>query len=579
MQEWFSVALARLGSDPLLQGMLTAFATFILEDPTTIGCGLLVADGRMSIVTAFVALSAGIAIGDVGLYGVGRVFGARIVRWGLVAQADIDRSAIWFRQNTVPVVLLSRFIPGTRLVTYLSAGFLNAPLYRFVAVVVVASLVWTALLLSLTVSLGAMVLPLLGQIRWPLAVAAILLFVYMQRRAAKKLAPPADAPAPVVSAFELWSPWLFYAPVVLYCVLLAVRHRSLMAPTVANPAIYSGGLIGESKTSILDLVTGPQRRWIVPYVAFDPDPDAGAGENLARAGDVIRDAGLRFPLVVKPDIGQNGTGVRLLNDTADLAQYLADFPAGQRVVFQDLAGRKTFFGGPAGDGSPVSRKAAGGEAGVFYWKMPGAKQGSIFSITLKEIPSVIGDGHSSLRELIAADTRAHLLIDVYLGQKEQDADRVLARGEVLPLGFAGNHCKGAIFRDGTRFATPELLERCEAIANAMPEFHFGRFDVRFDDFDEFLAGRDFQIMEINGAGAEATHIWDASMRISDAYAVLFEQYGMLYRIGAANRRRGFKPLGFVAFLRSALAYRKAARQYARMRPAQAAVPAASPPPP
>ena len=37
--------------------------------------------------------------------------------------------------------------------------------------------------------------------------------------------------------------------------------------------------------------------------------------------------------------------------------------------------------------------------------------------------------------------------------------------------------------------------------------------------------------------AEATHIWDASATLPDAYVTLFEQFRILFEIGAANRRR------------------------------------------
>ena len=60
---WFTAAAARLSGEPLLQAILAALATFILEDPTTIGCGLLVADEKMAFVTAFIGVSLGIAIG------------------------------------------------------------------------------------------------------------------------------------------------------------------------------------------------------------------------------------------------------------------------------------------------------------------------------------------------------------------------------------------------------------------------------------------------------------------------------------------------------------------------------------
>jgi len=556
-----SLALARLSAEPLLQGTLAALATFVLEDPTTIGCGLLVADGRMALATAFIGVSMGIAAGDVGLYAIGRLFGPRVVRWGWVPRQQLDRASIWFQRNVVSAVLLSRFVPGTRLITYLAAGVLHAPPYRFVLVVVVASIVWTALLLLVTVGLGELVLPILGRARWPLAIAAIGLFVLLQRRVAGKSVATGDDARPVVSSFEFWSPWFFYIPVAFHYAWLALRYRGPMLPTAANPSIFSGGLIGESKAEILDLVSGDERRWIAPYVLYDtPEADEN-GSAFERAARAIRGAGLEFPLVAKPNVGQRGAGVRPLRDDDDLARYVLDFPSGSQILFQKLVGEEPTDSKPArplGEGTEFDGVR---EAGVLYWKMPGSDHGSIFSITLKEMPQVTGDGERTVRELIEADPRARLIPQVYLERHAAIADRVLPAGEVLPLVFAGNHCQGAIFRDGTHLATPQLLDRCERIAASMSEFYFGRFDVRFRDLEAFLRGDDFRIIEINGAGAEATHIWDASVRLSDAYATLFEQFRILFEIGAANRKRGYRPLGLMRFLREALAYRKIARLY------------------
>ena len=83
----------------------------------------------------------------------------------------------------------------------------------------------------------------------------------------------------------------------------------------------------------------------------------------------------------------------------------------------------------------------------------------------------------------------------------------------------------------------------------------------FDDFESFLAGDAFQIIEINGAGAEATHIWDAGQTLGQAYGTLFEQWRTLFVIGAANRRRGVRPLSAARFLRDVRRYRTLAAGY------------------
>jgi len=561
MQAWLSDAIARLSENPLLQGMLAAFCTFILEDPTTIGCGLLVADGRMRFATAFIGVSLGIAVGDVGLYLIGRFFGTRVVNWGWVAQSHVDNAAVWFRRNVVSAVLLSRFVPGTRLVTYLAAGVLRAPFYRFVLVVVFASLIWTALLMWLVIGLGELILPILGRARWPLAGAAILIFVLLQRRAAKRLAPAESAGSPVVSSFEFWSPSFFYIPVAFYYVWLSLRYRGPMLPSVANPSIFTGGLIGESKSQILDLVPEQQQKWIASYILFDR-PEVGGSEGAAEgAWRAISDAGLDYPLVAKPDIGQRGAGVRPIRGADDLAEYLLEFPAGSGILFQDLIEEEQTNSSVLKQTDGEDRYRGVREAGVLYWRMPGSEQGQIFSITLKELPRVVGDGSQTVRELIESDPRAGKLKELYLKRHADLADQVLPRDEVLPLVFAGNHCQGAVFLDGTDLATPELLDRCHGIASAMPEFYFGRFDVRFSDLSAFLRGEDFHVIEINGAGAEATHIWDATVRLSDAYYTLFEQFRILFEIGTENRRRGHKPIGLLPFLRAARDYRKLARRY------------------
>jgi membrane protein DedA with SNARE-associated domain len=564
VSEWLASLLADLSASPVYQGVLAALATFILEDPTTIGCGLLVAEQRMAFMTAMLGVSIGIAVGDMGLYGIGRGLGPQVTRWGLLSEPKLRRGEQWFRRNMISAVILSRFVPGMRLPTYVAAGLLKAPWWRFTVVVVGASLVWTFLLLKLTVAVGERVLPLLGSYRWPAALVALLLLVLMQQRTARRWSTEPDhGPATVqdrrdrretrpTSWFELWPPWLFYIPVLLYWLWLSLRHRGLLLPTAANPSIYSGGFIGESKSEILDLVPDSHRSWVAPYVTITRD-QGPAGTIVARAEEGLAAAGLSFPVVAKPDVGQRGAGVRPLAGSDELAAYVESFPAGHRFLLQEMVPAEV-----AGDKQDPDQLR---EAGVLYWRMPGAETGTLFSITLKLFPLVTGDGIHTVRELIEADARARLLRGIYFKRHQQQLEQVLASGEQLPLVFAGNHCQGTIFKDGTALATRELAERIHAIARAIPGFYFGRFDIRFADQDAFWRGEDFKIIEINGASAEATHIWDASARLGEAYQTLFAQLSAVFAIGAANRRRGRRPLPLHRFIRDLLAYRRTVRSY------------------
>ncbi|MEO8715463.1 MAG: D-alanine--D-alanine ligase, partial [Acetobacteraceae bacterium] len=250
-------------------------------------------------------------------------------------------------------------------------------------------------------------------------------------------------PAPAISFFEFWPGWLFYAPVVAHCIALGVRHGSPALLTAANPRITAGGLCGESKTSILDQIALPEERAaLASYTVLDV---AGSGADLGRAEAAMEAAGLAYPIVAKPDIGCNGTGVRLASGRDDLARYLAGFPPGERVVLQEFI-------------------AAESEAGLFYVRHPDEVNGRITSVTLKETPVVVGDGRATLRDLVLADRRAGRLAHLYFPRLAARLAEVPAQGVRVPLVFVGNHCKGAIFRDGAGHITPALTARIERLA-------------------------------------------------------------------------------------------------------------------
>jgi hypothetical protein len=353
----------------------------------------------------------------------------------------------------------------------------------------------------------------------------------MKLEPALRLARVPDLPreAPVVSFFEFWPGWLFYAPVVAHWIAMGLRYGDLSLPTAANPAIAVGGLCGESKSEILDQVAGTERDIVARYtsiVTHSNDPSV----DIAAAEQAMTQAGLDYRLVVKPDIGCNGTGVRLVEDRAALSRYLSAFPRSTRVLLQEFVPDE-------------------GEAGLFYVRHPGEPRGRITSVTLKFPPFVTGDGRSTLRQLILADPRAGMLADLYLPRLAGRQHNVPRQGEQVRLVFVGNHCKGSIFRNGSTLATEALTRRIDRLARALPAFHFGRIDVRFGSTQALARGEGFRVIEINGVGSEATHIWDPATSLLDAWRAQLFHYGAAFRIGAANRARGYRSAGVAAMWR------------------------------
>ena len=318
------------------------------------------------------------------------------------------------------------------------------------------------------------------------------------------------------SSFERWPDAVFYAPIVVYWLWLALRYRSTMLLTAADPGIEYGGFVGESKIEAFALLGAKGEHMIAPYISV-----MAADDSFAEARQALEAASLAYPIVAKPDYGKNGTGVKILHDDAGLAEYLATFPKGQRVILQKYIEEE-------------------GEAGIFYIRHPGEPSGRIASITLKYFPRVTGDGVQTLRALILADPRARQIKEMYFRRHPKRLDTVIPAGESVRLISVGNHCKGAIFKNGIRHATSVLAKTIDEVAKEIPEYYFGRFDVRFSDTRALERG-EFTIIEYNGAGSEMTHIWDADEKLFNAYRALFGQYREAFEIGNANRARGFKP--------------------------------------
>lgn len=546
-----AAALEGLAGSPAAQATLAALATFVLEDAATLACGVLVAAGHMTLGTAFAGLAVGIAVGDVGLHAAGRWLGPRLVSRGWVSAASLDAAARRFERHAVAALVGSRFVPGLRLPTYLASGVLRAPLGTFVPVVAACSVAWVGLLLWVTLALDQALLSRLGSWRWAAAAGAVVASAAAQALLSRARSRREEGP-PVASAFEFWPPWLFYLPVGAWYALLALRHRSLLLPSAANPSIHAGGLLGESKSEVLGLVRGDARRYVAEHVVLERRHGAARAELLAEARELLGARGIALPVVCKPDLGMRGSGVRPCRDEAALGDYLESFPSGARVVLQRLVGE-----GPGPEPSTLPERLRGvSEAGVLWWRDPGTGRSDILSITLKRFPALRGDGRSTLAELIDACPRARLLRERYRTRHRERLGLVLAEGERFPLVFAGNHCQGAIFLDGTDLVTPELRARFDGIASSMGDFWFGRFDVRFRDPAAFLRGEDLAIVEINGAGAEATHVWDPSARLLSAWRTLCRQWSILFRIGAANRRRGIRPLPLRRLLRDVAEWRR-----------------------
>lgn len=533
-------------------------ATFVSEDLTTIFAGLLVADGKLSFWVALVGCTLGIWIGDGLLWLLGRTLGRRALRLPilrrLVQPWQLQRAERWFNKRGLRVVLVSRFLPGSRLPAFFAAGVLGSRAGWFLGWALLAALVWTPLLIGGSVVAAPRIEQWVGRLGelqglWRflpplLSLVALVTVLRLMELAfdwrARKLF---AARWKRRTHWEFWSPWVFYVPVFCWYLLLALRHRSLSLPTVANPAMEAGGFIGESKGAILrDLVAGRElaQRFVVKTLHLPP----GGEERLSAVTDWMAEQRLDYPIVLKPDAGQRGSGVRYVATIEEARAYLAELPLS--LVAQEYAE------GPH-------------ELGVFWVRPPGETKGHIFSVTEKFFTSVVGDGEHSLEDLIVLHPRAVLQANTFFRRHSDVLDKVPAQGEKVPLVLSGNHAQGALFKDGRRLATDALRARLDELADGYPGFHIGRFDLRATDLDALQRGEQFKVVELNGATSEATHIYDPDLGPwrgpIEAYTTLFRQWSMVFAIAAANRKAGHRPIGTAALVRRLLAARRDSRSH------------------
>ncbi len=354
--------------------------------------------------------------------------------------------------------------------------------------------------------------------------------------------PPFDASGPAISYFEFWPQYIFYAPLCAYWAWLSLRFGGMTLPTIANPRIPLGGWIGESKAKVFETAGPRARPFIANWMLVHRTPALGAAHVLARAATER----ISLPFIAKPDKGCRGVGVRRIRTAEELAAYIDAFPANQDFIVQEL----------------IDHEA---EAGIFYVRHPDAPRGRIISVTLKYFPYVHGDGVSTLEQLIRDDPRAGRLAHIYLPRHAHRLQWVVPQGQPVRIAYTGSHSRGTIFRNGNAFATEAMTRAFDDIASDMDEFYFGRFDVRFTDIAALQQGRGFRIVEINGAGAEATHVWDRNTTLRQAYRDLREQYRLLWQIGAHNARRGFRPEPLAAVIN---AYRHETALWAQYPPTE-----------
>ena len=495
------------------------FATFVSEDAACILAGTAAANGRIEFVVAFASCFLGIFVGVLLLLAAGRIAGARVFENRFVRKFTSPRgiqcASEWLENNAGSAVFFSRFVTGLRLPTYLAAGALRTNFVRFAFWFVIASAIWTPILVGSAAFAQTMIFSqnaLLGIIF--LLIVARYGFKFTSWRYRRHFVGRLKR----IIKWEFWPIQILYLPVVIYVLVLGVKYRNLTAFAATNPALPAGGFKGESKNEIYNALkkSGRVNENLLAYALIRGD--ASLRDRLATAQIFMDENKLTFPMVVKPDAGERGFGVRIVQSLDEMTNAISSSEC-------DLN---------------VQEFARGEEVSIFYYRRPHKSHGQIFSITEKRFPIVVGDGSSTIEELILGDRRAVGLAQKYIEHNRDQIDNVPAVDEAVRLIDIGTHSRGAVFLDGGWMKTAALESKIDEICRSFEGFYFGRFDIRVPTHADLQLGQNLKIIELNGVTSESTNIYDPRYSLIDAYRILFRQWRLAFEIGTENMKLGAK---------------------------------------
>lgn len=554
--------MINFGDDWLGKCIGLYFETFVQEDIAIVTGGFLVVKKQLPLLLVAISLFSGILSGDLIIYGMGKA--ARKLTWihSRLVNKRVENARKKLEKNLVASIALVRVMPGLLFPTYLACGLIGVSFAQFFITTLIASALYSTILLTFVIKFGELAVPTIGYWGWIIMVSFVLLLITYKTIRPRKLRlsdntvvseisytdstqyeetflgmPSLELLSRKVSFSERIPPLIFYTPLGLRWILLGLRYRSITLPTLANPYIEAGGLWGESKSRLMYQVSQRYSHLIAPFTTITLDDRLTTKRIMDEALAQLSSASLKYPFVVKPDVGWQGYGVRIIRNETELLEYIKAFPKNNTIIIQEQ----------------IPYEA---EAGVFYMRFPKESHGRVMSLTFRYYPHVIGDGKSTVQELIKQDQRTKFKSRFYLGKdpmhrgiSREVLSSVPKPEEVVQLAFIGSIRVGGLYSNGEKYITPLLSQRFDEIACSMPEFNFGRFDIKFRTIYSLMEATDFQIFEINGAGAEAIHVWDTETSLVKTYKELFRYQKLLFRISDMNRKNGYKSMGMREFYR------------------------------
>lgn len=343
--------------------------------------------------------------------------------------------------------------------------------------------------------------------------------------------------------FSSWEKWPFafiYAPLSVVWLYYMLKAKSVWFFSNVNPTLEFAGFEGESKKEMYDQL---------PKQCYPATLFISVKESIASIQEQIKQHEIAYPFIVKPQVGMQAMLFRKI-ENKDQLQHYHNYISVDYIIQQYVQ-------------LPV-------ELSVFHIRYPGEMKGFVTGFVLKNYLSVTGDGVATLQELIQNDSRAKYRLHEMKQKHAANLQLVIPKGKQYFLSIAGNHNRGAKFINLYKEIDERLCNVFDTISYEAGHFYFGRYDIKCASIQELKEGRNFYILEYNGAGAEPNHIYDCGMSYWNALRVINSHWRHLYKIGRINFEKG---IPYWNFLKGLSHLTRAKKFFRKMRTADLQLPA------
>lgn len=309
--------------------------------------------------------------------------------------------------------------------------------------------------------------------------------------------------------WEFWPMWTVYFPCIFYYFWISLKSRSFGFFKAVNPSIIHGGMTLEDKDFVNRLLPQNYRaRSFLVKSRTKPE----------EIENIITENRLEYPLILKPNNGCRGRNVKLIRNPENVKIYLENY-GNEDLLLEEYVNYPS-------------------EIGVFYVRFPDENKGFITGIVEKKGITVTGDGKKSLGELIQYDFRYHPFYPEIFQDGEYNVSYIPDEDEQVLVSSIGNHARGATFYDVSDKISEKLTDLFNEICSSVKGFYYGRFDLKFNSWEELENGENFKIIELNGAASEPTFIYDPQHSYFFAVKEIMKHWNFMYRIAKFNQKKG-----------------------------------------